>query len=104
MPRGMFKSRSLRRIFVKTPGGKVHMHYRERKPKQAHCASCRKPLAGVPRENPGKMGKIAKSSRRPERIYGGVLCSRCSRATLQAQVRVASGNTASNLPDQEVSP
>ena len=29
MPRGMFKSGRLRKIFVKTPGGKTTVHYRQ---------------------------------------------------------------------------
>ncbi|MBT4651337.1 50S ribosomal protein L34e [Candidatus Woesearchaeota archaeon] len=87
MPRGMYKSGRLRKIFVKTPGGESTIHYRQRKPSKAICADCKKQLAGVPRELPGKLTKIPKTARRPDRPYGGVLCSTCMRKKLLQQVR-----------------
>lgn len=89
MPRGMYRSRTLRRIAVKTPGGVVHTHYRQRKPQKAKCANCAKVLAGVPRELPTTMKNLPKSSKRPERPYGGVLCSSCTRTLLKNKVRGA---------------
>ncbi|HLC81660.1 MAG TPA: 50S ribosomal protein L34e [Candidatus Nanoarchaeia archaeon] len=83
MPAGRFKSRRFRKIFVRTPGSRVKVHYRERKPKRASCGSCGTQLAGVPRERPAIFKKLAKSSRRPERPYGGVLCSKCMRAQIR---------------------
>ncbi|MBI2581779.1 50S ribosomal protein L34e [Candidatus Woesearchaeota archaeon] len=90
MPRGMFKSGRLRKIFVKTPGGRVTVHYRERKPSKALCASCKKQLAGVPRERPAKMRNMPKTAKRPERPYGGMLCSACTRLLLKQRTRGAS--------------
>lgn len=87
MPRGQFKSGRFRKIFVKTPGGRVNVHYRERKPSRAICGNCQKPLAGVPRERPAKLGKMSKSARRPERPYGGVLCSACTRQLVKQKAR-----------------
>ena len=87
MPRGMFKSGRLRKIFVKAPGGRVKVHYRERKPSKAVCGSCKKQLAGVPRERPAKMMNMPKTAKRPERPYGGVLCSSCTRLLLQQRAR-----------------
>jgi len=83
----MHKSRTLRRVFVKTPGGKTTLHYRKRKPSKAICADCKKQLAGVPRERPTKMMNLPKSAKRPERPYGGVLCSPCTRKLLQQKAR-----------------
>lgn len=79
MPRPNKRSRSLRRVHVRTPGGKTTLQYRKRKPAKAKCASCKKPLAGVPRERPHKMVKMPKTAKRPERPNGGQLCSACSR-------------------------
>jgi large subunit ribosomal protein L34e len=76
-----FRSRSLRRVFVKTPGGKTVLHHRRRKPAKAECAKCAIVLKGVPRDIPGKIKKLSKTQRRPERPYGGVLCSKCMRLT-----------------------
>ena len=87
MPRGMHKSRTLRKVFVKTPGGKTTLHYRKRKPSKAICASCKKQLAGVPRERPFKMQNMPKNQKRPERPFGGVLCSSCSRNKIKTDAR-----------------
>ena len=87
MPRGMFRSRTLRRVFVKTPGGRNVIHYRRRKPSKAVCSACKTQLAGVPRELPYKMANMPKTAKRPERPYGGGLCSACTRKLLQEKVR-----------------
>ncbi len=87
MPRGMYRSRTFRRIFVKVPGNTVKMHYRRRKPSRAKCASCKKLLIGVPHELPLKMRNMPKTAKRPERPYGGVLCSACTRQLLKQKAR-----------------
>ena len=81
------KSRTLRRISVKTPGGKTVMHYKERKPKVAHCSKCRAVLKGIPRARPIRMATLTKSKKRPSRPYAGVLCSRCLRAKIVDETR-----------------
>ena len=83
----MFKSGRLRKIFVKTPGGKVNVQYKQRKPSKAICGNCKTELAGVPRELPSKMANLPKTAKRPERPYGGVLCSACTRKILQQKAR-----------------
>jgi len=90
MPAGRFKSGRFRKIFVRTPGSKIKVHYRERKPKKARCGSCGVQLAGVPRERPALLRKLPKSSRRPERPYGGVLCSACARLAIKTTIRGSS--------------
>lgn len=87
MPSGKHKSRTLRRIFVKTPGGSTRLHYRKRKPKSARCASCGSVLKGVPRERPYKMQNLPKTKKRPERPYGGNLCSGCTRSLMKSRAR-----------------
>ena len=79
MPAPRLRSRSLRKVFRKVPGGRVSIHYKKRKPKSAKCGSCGAVLKGIPRELPYKMKKMAKTKKRPERPYGGVLCSKCMR-------------------------
>ncbi|MBN1275220.1 50S ribosomal protein L34e [Candidatus Woesearchaeota archaeon] len=81
------KSRTLARKQVKTPGARVVTHYVRRKPKQATCAQCGAKLKGVPRGRPAQIKATPKSSRRPERPYGGVLCSACTRAKLKGAAR-----------------
>ena len=79
MVEGKHKSRSLRRVFKKTPGGDTVVHYRQRKPSVAKCGECGAVLHGIPRGNNSKVGKLSKTQRRPERPFGGVLCSKCMR-------------------------
>ena len=85
---GRLKSRKGKRmIFVKVPGGRTVVHFKKKKPGKAKCGSCGKILAGVPRERPHKMKKMAKTKKRPERPYGGNLCSACMRKKIVEGVR-----------------
>ncbi|MBC8494651.1 50S ribosomal protein L34e [archaeon] len=87
MPAGSKKSGTFRKVFKKTPGGKTVVHYELRKPKQHKCAECGAELKGMPRLRPVEMQKLAKTEKRPERPYGGVLCSACARKKLIQEVR-----------------
>lgn len=87
MVRGMFKSRTLRRVFRKTPGGANVLHYKKRKPAHAKCGTCKAILNGVPRERPYKMQNMSKSEKRPDRPFGGNLCSSCTREKLKLKAR-----------------
>ena len=82
-----FRSRSLRRVFVKTPGGKVVLHHRRRKPSKAKCKECGVVLKGVARNIPARIKKLTKTQKRPERPYGGVLCSKCMREVFVQKAR-----------------
>ena len=86
MPSGHHKSRTFRRVFTVVPGNRVALHYKKRKPHIAHCGNCGSPLKGVPRERPYKMRNLAKTQKRPERPYGGVLCSKCLRSLIKEKV------------------
>lgn len=79
MVRGQLRSRTFRRVKVKTPGGRVVTQYKLRKPKKAHCGVCGVVLNGVASERPTKMQNMAKTKKRPQRPFGGVLCSKCMR-------------------------
>jgi large subunit ribosomal protein L34e len=87
MPAPRFRSRTFRRIHKKLPSGKTKLFYKRRKPKKAHCASCGKVLHGVPRELSYKIRTLAKTKKRPERPYGGVLCSSCTREFIKQKIR-----------------
>lgn len=83
MPMMPHRTRSLRRIKIRTPGGRLITRYEKRKPKIAHCAVCQRPLQGIPRERPYKMHTLPKTEKRPERPYGGILCSSCMRKKIK---------------------
>jgi large subunit ribosomal protein L34e len=87
MPTGKHKSRSLRRIFVRTPGSKTVVHYKQRKPAKAHCTGCYRVLAGVPQATTAVMRSLPKTQKRPERPYGGMYCTVCTRRILQVKAR-----------------
>lgn len=80
------RSRSLKRECKRTPGGKPVIHYRRKRAGKAKCASCKSPLNGVPALRPSELRKLPKSKRRPNRPYGGNLCSRCMRNLIKNEV------------------
>lgn len=88
MPRPGLRTRSKRRVFVRTPGGRIVIRYEPRKPGPARCAVCGKPLNGVPRLKPVELRNLAKTEKRPERPYGGYLCPRCLSRLLREAIRM----------------
>lgn len=87
MVRPMHRSRTFRRIKVKTPGGETKVHFRRRKPAKAVCGACGINLQGVPREIPSKMANMPKTHKRPERPFGGVLCGKCMKQLMKEEAR-----------------
>jgi len=87
MPAPRLRSRSLRKVFRKVPGGRVSVQYRRKKPSAPECSNCGAVLKGVPRELPYRMRSMAKTKKRPERPFGGVLCSKCMRLEIINRVR-----------------
>lgn len=81
------RSRTLRRVNRKTPGGRTVRQFKKRKPSKPKCSKCGKILPGVPRERPYKMQRMAKTKKRPERPFGGVLCTACMRRAIIAKSR-----------------
>jgi len=87
MPTPRRRSRSLRIVHKKLPGGRLTIHYLKRKPGKAKCSNCKRILSGVPRERPYKMHKLPKTMKRPERMFGGILCTICSRKNIKEMIR-----------------
>ncbi|MBI2651811.1 50S ribosomal protein L34e [Candidatus Woesearchaeota archaeon] len=81
------RSRRLRRLQVRVPGGRTALHYKQRKPGKAKCGRCNSLLKGVLRETSSKMSKLPKTRKRPERPYGGNLCSKCTRQEIVNKAR-----------------
>lgn len=75
------------KIKRKTPTGKIKIFEKRKKPRKAKCAICKTELIGVPRKIPSEMRKLALSEKRPNRPYGGYLCSKCMREILREKVR-----------------
>ncbi len=87
MPNLHQRSRTLRRKHIHTPGGRNVIHYVKRKPSKPQCAHCGNVLQGVARVRANQLRTIAKTQKRPQRPYGGVLCSPCMRKHIIAQTR-----------------
>jgi large subunit ribosomal protein L34e len=75
------------KVKVRTPSGRIVINLRRRKPSFAECAVCGKQLHGIPRLVSAQMKKLPKTKRRPERPYGGYLCSTCSRELFREKAR-----------------
>ena len=82
-----YRSRTFRRRRTRTPGGRLVMQYLRRRPANPQCGKCGVNLKGVPRGTVMHVRRVPKSGRRPERPYGGVLCTRCMRAKFKEQAK-----------------
>ena len=89
MVAGNLRSRTLRRVFVKTPGGRNKIHYKKRKPSAPKCAETGQILPGVARGNPADIRKLSKSQRVPSRPFGGKLSSKAMRSTIKERIRAS---------------
>ena len=76
-----------KKISKRLPGGKTIVRIISKKPSKAVCGSCGIVLHGVARGTNTARKNMSKSSKRPERPYGGVLCSKCSRLTFKKRIR-----------------
>ncbi len=81
------KSRKHRKIKIRTSGGKTKLIYKKKKPGKAQCAKCGEVLKGVPSERVYKIKRMPKTKKRPERPYGGVLCTKCMRELMAEKAR-----------------
>jgi len=80
MPAPRYRSRSRRKVFVKT-ASQVKIHYRKRKPSKPLCPDCGKDLKGIARVRATKLKTLAKTEKVPSRKFGN-FCSSCSRKKL----------------------
>ncbi|BCU70663.1 50S ribosomal protein L34e [Stygiolobus caldivivus] len=84
MPSPQQRSRSLRRVYIRTPSGKSKIHYEDKKTSEAVCAICKEPLRGVKTD---KVYKYSKTEKRPERPFGGYLCHKCLERLIKNTLR-----------------
>lgn len=91
MPAPHLRSTSVKLRHRRSPGGRSITIGKLRKASAVLCALCRTKLHGVPRLRTGALAKLAKTQKRPERLFGGVLCSGCTRDVLVDRARLQSG-------------
>ena len=87
MPQPHKRSRSLRRVYITTPGGINKILYKRRNPKQARCSNCGTNLHGVKRGVSSIIRNLSSSSKHPKRIFAGNLCYNCTKRQLISMVR-----------------
>lgn len=92
MPRPSLRSRTLRRIKRKIPGGASVIHYLKRKPSRPRCSSCKRILHGVASKRPAGMKRLSKSKKVTSRIFGGNMCPSCAKQRIKERVhRMSAG-------------
>ena len=74
-----YRTRSLRRIKIKLPGGRKKIQYKRRRPSKAIDPITGQKLHGVVNLIPSQLRKLPKTAKRPQRPFGGVLSSRSMR-------------------------
>ncbi|HID60771.1 MAG TPA: 50S ribosomal protein L34e [Hadesarchaea archaeon] len=87
MPARRYRSKSYKQWLVRTPGRRAVSHYREKRANAARCASCGRPLGGVPWMRANELRSIPRSSRMPNRPFGGYLCLACTRQFIKETAR-----------------
>jgi len=87
MVRPGLRSRTQKRIYVKAPKG-VRIHYRKRNQTKQTCKLCGDVLKGTVHGTSLQKRKFSKSEKKPSRMFGGELCSKCARNTLIQRARV----------------
>ncbi len=84
MPRPALRSRTTKRVKVRTPGGRVVIRVVPKKHNIPKCAICKRPLHGYSKMT---AKEERKGHRPPQRPYGGYLCHACLRKYLKMAVR-----------------
>lgn len=85
------RTKSLKQIRRRIPGGRTVIQYKHKKHSKHVCAVCRELLHGKPRGRPIEITKLQKSKRAPERPFGGMLCSKCSRKIQSLRAKLKFG-------------
>lgn len=86
-----FVHQSLPSTSRRSPGGRKIKIAKEEKPAPARCAVCSAKLMAVPRRSSSRMSRLARTLKRPQRPFGGILCSSCSRSLFKEKARLKSG-------------
>ncbi|ACB40648.1 50S ribosomal protein L34e [Pyrobaculum neutrophilum] len=83
MPRPAYRSRSVRRIKVRTPGGRTAVHYEKRAKGAPRCPITGLAIGGMNK----KIYRFGVSNRAPTRPYGGVFSHKALARAIRLAVR-----------------
>ena len=71
------RTRSVKKVKVRTPGGVTTTHFRGEKSGKPKCGLCGTTLSAVKSGTTHELRSVPKSGRVPARPYAGVLCTNC---------------------------
>ncbi|TRM67196.1 ribosomal protein L34Ae [Schizophyllum amplum] len=77
-----YNTNSNRRRVVKTPGGKLVVHYIQKPATVPKCGDCGLALQGIPALRPRQYATVSKRIKSVQRAYGGSRCSDCVRSRI----------------------
>lgn len=64
---------------MRTPGGRLTVHYLTKKAKGPRCGDCGDSLQGIPHLRPREYSQVSKRVKTVSRAYGGSRCATCVR-------------------------
>lgn len=79
--------KAMKKVRKRTVSGKNVFVYRKGRTSSAVCNNCGREMHGMPRMTNAQIAKLAKSYKRPNRKFGGYLCSRCTKEFLRNTAR-----------------
>mmetsp|Transcript_87048 Transcript_87048/g.120774 ORF Transcript_87048/g.120774 Transcript_87048/m.120774 type:complete len:118 (-) Transcript_87048:40-393(-) len=75
--RHSYNTKSNKVQVVKTPGGKLVVHYRKKAASGPSCGDCGVSIQGVPHLRPREYKQLSKRQKTVSRSYGGSRCASC---------------------------
>merc|ERR1711879_441278 len=84
-----YNTKSNKTKVVKTPGGKLTVHYRTKNASGPKCGDCGTVLPGIPHLRPKEYSRLSKNQKTVSRACGGCVRERILRAFLVEEQREA---------------
>ena len=81
-----------KKVYYRTPGGRLRIRYKREKTGKRKCGLCGAILHGVPHgKTNSEVRKLAKTRKRPERLFGGHLCHKCTAEIIELKTLIEAG-------------
>lgn len=86
--------RTSKKVFKRTPGGKLKVHTKAERKHRACCSMCNVVLKGTSYSR-----SLRRTERKPERPFGGHMCHKCAQKVFVYRARVKNNDIkASEVP------
>jgi large subunit ribosomal protein L34e len=96
------RTRSRKKMKVRTPGGRTVTHFKSERAGRAQCGRCGVQLAGVATGSSTEMTGMASSLKAPDRPFGGALCPKCLESLIRYATRTEVKYSASEYNSLEI--